>query len=71
MLLRGLKEYIADGNRQAVETMIRNIKEELEFDCEALNHLHLAIYLLQDSVLKVFLTPTPPKRSNVTLCHFI
>ncbi|KAK6633749.1 hypothetical protein RUM44_004356 [Polyplax serrata] len=52
-LLRGLKEYIADLNRQPIENIIRNVKEELEFDCEALNQLHLAIYLLQDSINKV------------------
>lgn len=49
-LLRGMKEFILDQNKQAVESTIRNLKDELEFDYCAINHLHLAIYLVQESV---------------------
>ncbi|KAL0280973.1 UNVERIFIED_CONTAM: hypothetical protein PYX00_002114 [Menopon gallinae] len=53
LLLRGMKEFISDQNKQAVESTIRTLKDELEFDYCAINHLHLAIYLVQESINKV------------------
>lgn len=51
ILIRGLKEYIGDqNNRAGLENAIHTLKEELEFDTIAINHLHLAIYLFQDAV---------------------
>lgn len=34
-------------------TAIRTLKEELDFDSTAINHLHLAIYLFQTAVNEV------------------
>ncbi|KAG8238441.1 hypothetical protein J437_LFUL002898, partial [Ladona fulva] len=49
-LMRGLKEYIPEQNREYIETAIHTLKEELDFDAVAINHLHFAIYLFQDAV---------------------
>ncbi|XP_046393431.1 mitogen-activated protein kinase kinase kinase 15 isoform X2 [Ischnura elegans] len=49
-LMRGLKEYIPDKNRQFIENAIHTLKEELDFDVYAINQLNYAIYLFQDAV---------------------
>lgn len=48
--MRGMREYIADQHREVLETAIHTLKEDLEFDSAAINHLYLAIYLFQDAV---------------------
>lgn len=42
-----------DQNPEAVASAIRKIKEELDFDAAAINQLHFAIYLFQESVNEV------------------
>lgn len=49
----GLKDYIMDQNPEAVAIAIRKVKEELDFDAAAINQLHFAIYLFQESVNEV------------------
>ncbi|XP_071449253.1 mitogen-activated protein kinase kinase kinase 15 isoform X2 [Hetaerina americana] len=49
-LMRGLKEYIPDKNRDFIESAIHTLKEELDFDAVAINQLNFAIYLFQDAV---------------------
>ncbi|XP_046667133.1 mitogen-activated protein kinase kinase kinase 15 isoform X2 [Homalodisca vitripennis] len=49
-LMCGLREYIANQNKDQLETAIHTLKEDLEFDSVAINQLHLAIYLFQDAV---------------------
>lgn len=51
--MRGLRDYIAEQNQEVIVTAIRTLKEELDFDSTAINHLHLAIYLFQTAVNEV------------------
>ncbi|XP_032665647.1 mitogen-activated protein kinase kinase kinase 15 isoform X2 [Odontomachus brunneus] len=53
LLMRGLRDYIAEQNQDVIVTSIRTLKEELDFDSTAINHLHLAIYLFQTAVNEV------------------
>ncbi|XP_012228062.1 mitogen-activated protein kinase kinase kinase 15 isoform X4 [Linepithema humile] len=53
LLMRGLRDYIAEQNQEVIVTAIRTLKEELDFDSTAINHLHLAIYLFQTAVNEV------------------
>ncbi|XP_066582045.1 mitogen-activated protein kinase kinase kinase 15 isoform X3 [Prorops nasuta] len=53
ILMRSLKDYIAEQNQDVITTAIRTLKEELDFDSTAINHLHLAIYLFQTAVNEV------------------
>lgn len=51
--MRSLKEYIAEQKLEVINTSIRTLKEELDFDSTAINQLHLAIYLFQKAVIEV------------------
>ncbi|XP_025267918.1 mitogen-activated protein kinase kinase kinase 15 isoform X4 [Camponotus floridanus] len=53
LLMRSLRDYIAEQNQEVIVTAIRTLKEELDFDSTAINHLHLAIYLFQTAVNEV------------------
>ncbi|XP_054006429.1 mitogen-activated protein kinase kinase kinase 15 isoform X1 [Hylaeus anthracinus] len=53
LLMRALKDYIAEQNHEVIVTAIRTLKEELDFDSTAINHLNLAIYLFQTAVNEV------------------
>ncbi|XP_031844801.1 apoptotic signal-regulating kinase 1 isoform X2 [Nomia melanderi] len=53
LLMRALRDYIADQNHEVIVTAIRTLKEELDFDSIAINHLNLAIYLFQTAVNEV------------------
>lgn len=53
MLMTGLKDFIMDQNSEEVANTIRKVKEELDFDGPAINQLHFAIYLFQESVNEV------------------
>ncbi|KAF4524857.1 hypothetical protein B566_EDAN017044, partial [Ephemera danica] len=50
ILMRGLKDYLPEQNREVIESAIRTLKEELDFDAAAINQVYLAIYLFQDAV---------------------
>ncbi|XP_050346775.1 mitogen-activated protein kinase kinase kinase 15 isoform X2 [Nymphalis io] len=45
-----LKDYIMDQNRSVIERAIISLKEELDFDANAINELHSAIYMFQEAV---------------------
>ncbi|CAH4029348.1 unnamed protein product [Pieris brassicae] len=45
-----LKEYIMDQNRSVIEQAITTLKEDLDFDSNAINELHSAIYMFQEAV---------------------
>ncbi|CAK1540656.1 unnamed protein product [Leptosia nina] len=45
-----LKEYITDQNRSVIEQAITTLKEDLDFDSNAINELHSAIYMFQEAV---------------------
>ncbi|XP_045494707.1 mitogen-activated protein kinase kinase kinase 15 [Colias croceus] len=45
-----LKEYIMDQNRAVIEQAITTLKEDLDFDSNAINELHSAIYMFQEAV---------------------
>ncbi|XP_076651533.1 apoptotic signal-regulating kinase 1 isoform X3 [Halictus rubicundus] len=53
LLMRALKDYIAEQNNEVIGTAIRTLKEELDFDSIAINHLNQAIYLFQTAVNEV------------------
>ncbi|XP_076632311.1 apoptotic signal-regulating kinase 1 isoform X3 [Colletes latitarsis] len=53
LLMRALRDYIAEQNHEVIGTAIRTLKEELDFDSTAINHLNLAIYLFQTAVNEV------------------
>ncbi|XP_069698242.1 mitogen-activated protein kinase kinase kinase 15 isoform X5 [Periplaneta americana] len=50
IVMRGMKDYISDQNREVIESAIHTLKEELDFDAGAISQLHFAIYLFQESV---------------------
>ncbi|XP_013179955.1 PREDICTED: mitogen-activated protein kinase kinase kinase 15 isoform X1 [Papilio xuthus] len=45
-----LKGYIMDQNKSVIEQAITTLKEELDFDSNAINELHSAIYMFQEAV---------------------
>lgn len=49
----GLKDYIGENSVDSIESKIRKVKEELDFEPAAINQLHFAIYLFQESVNEV------------------
>ncbi|XP_037942653.1 mitogen-activated protein kinase kinase kinase 15, partial [Teleopsis dalmanni] len=53
MLIRGLREYIISENEKNLESTINDLKQSLNFDAVALDHLHLALYSFQDAVVTV------------------
>ncbi|XP_034179583.1 apoptotic signal-regulating kinase 1 isoform X4 [Osmia lignaria lignaria] len=53
LLMRALRDYIAEQHHEVIVTAIRTLKEELDFDSTAINHLNLAIYLFQTAVNEV------------------
>ncbi|XP_052756028.1 mitogen-activated protein kinase kinase kinase 15 isoform X1 [Galleria mellonella] len=44
-----LKDYISQQNRQVIEQAVTTLKEELDFDSNAINELHSAIYMFQEA----------------------
>ncbi|XP_017889680.1 mitogen-activated protein kinase kinase kinase 15 isoform X2 [Ceratina calcarata] len=53
LLMRALRDYIAEQNQEVIVTAIRTLKEELDFDSTAINHLNVAICLFQTAVNEV------------------
>ncbi|XP_050097866.1 mitogen-activated protein kinase kinase kinase 15 isoform X2 [Anopheles aquasalis] len=49
-LLNALRRYIAEQRKEALEQAIGQLKERLDFDSTAIDHLHLALYSFQDAV---------------------
>ncbi|XP_018562538.1 mitogen-activated protein kinase kinase kinase 15 isoform X2 [Anoplophora glabripennis] len=60
-LMDGLKSYLTEQSLSVVESTMRRLKEELDFDSAAINQLQFAIYLYQESVNEVLrLHPIKP-----------
>lgn len=49
-LMRGLRDFIPEQNKAAIEMAISTLREEVDFDVTALNHVQYALYLFQDAV---------------------
>ncbi|XP_058127437.1 mitogen-activated protein kinase kinase kinase 15 [Anopheles ziemanni] len=52
-LLVALRKYIAEQRKETLEQAIAQLKEQLDFDSTAIDHLHLALYSFQDAVITV------------------
>lgn len=50
VLMKGLRDYITDQNKTVVEQTIYNLKEQLNFDSDAMHQLHFSLYFFQDAV---------------------
>ncbi|XP_055699496.1 mitogen-activated protein kinase kinase kinase 15 isoform X3 [Phlebotomus papatasi] len=53
LMLRALRSYIIEQNREFLENAISQLKKNLDFDSTAIDHLHLALYSFQDAVISV------------------
>ncbi|KAH8256410.1 hypothetical protein KR032_006802 [Drosophila birchii] len=53
VLIRGLRDYIMNENEKHLEATINELKQKLNNDAVALDHLHLALYSFQDAVVCV------------------
>ncbi|ALC47336.1 Pk92B [Drosophila busckii] len=53
LLIRGLRDYIMNENEKHLEATINELKQKLNNDPIALDHLHLALYSFQDAVVCV------------------
>lgn len=49
VILVGLREYIPEQKKLAIEQAFATLKNETEFE-ETVNQIHLALYTLQDAV---------------------
>ncbi len=56
-LMRGLRDFIPEQNKSAIEGAINILREEVDFDVLALNHIQLALYLFQDAVTNSYHSP--------------
>lgn len=52
VLMKGLRDYIADQDRSIVERTMYNLKKQLDFDPVAVYQLHNSLYFFQDAVMK-------------------
>lgn len=50
IMIRALRDYIMEQNREILETALGALKLSLDFDSTAIDHLHLALYSFQVSV---------------------
>lgn len=53
VLMKGLRDYITDQNRDVVERTIYSLKEQLNFDAVAVHQLHISLCLFKDAVTKI------------------
>ncbi|CAG0916359.1 unnamed protein product [Notodromas monacha] len=49
-LMKSLKSFIADQNKQAIGDVVKSLKEELEYDGASINQLQIALYLFTEAV---------------------
>lgn len=48
-MIRALRDYIIDQNKETLESAMAQLKKSLDFDSTAIDHLHLALYSFQVS----------------------
>ncbi|XP_037046666.1 mitogen-activated protein kinase kinase kinase 15 isoform X3 [Bradysia coprophila] len=53
IMIRALRDYIIDQNKEILESAMAQLKKSLDFDSTAIDHLHLALYSFQDAVISV------------------
>lgn len=46
-MIRALRDYIMEQNKEILENAMGKLKNNLEFDATAIDHLHLALYSFQ------------------------
>lgn len=47
IMIRALRDYIIDQNKEILESAMAQLKKSLDFDSTAIDHLHLALYSFQ------------------------
>lgn len=47
IMIRALRDYIIELNKNVLDTAIGQLKKDLDFDSTAIDHLHLALYSFQ------------------------
>lgn len=47
IMIRALRNYIIEQNKEILENAMNKLKNSLEFDATAIDHLHLALYSFQ------------------------
>jgi len=52
-LIRALRDYIIEQKKDNLKKALAQLKNELDFDSTAIDHLHLALYTFQDAVITV------------------
>lgn len=50
-MIRALRDYIMEQNKEILEYAMCQLKTSLDFDSTAIDHLHLALYSFQVSVI--------------------
>ncbi|XP_050428369.1 mitogen-activated protein kinase kinase kinase 15 isoform X3 [Adelges cooleyi] len=53
MLMKGLRDYITNQNRNVIEKTIYNLKDQLDFDSNAVHQLNFSLYLFQEAAKSV------------------
>ncbi|XP_060835033.1 mitogen-activated protein kinase kinase kinase 15 isoform X3 [Rhopalosiphum padi] len=53
VLMKGLRDYITDQNKNIVERTIYSLKEQLNFDAVAVHQLHISLCLFKDAAKSV------------------
>lgn len=53
MLIQGIRDFLPEQNKDPIRSAMHTLKEDLEFDGNAINQLQLALYLFQESVNNV------------------
>lgn len=53
IMIRALRDYINEQNKENLEMSLSQLKKNLDFDSTAIDHLHLALYSFQDAVISV------------------
>lgn len=54
IMIRALRDYIMEQNKEILEHAMSQLKKSLDFDSTAIDHLHLALYSFQVSVSSFF-----------------
>lgn len=53
IMIRALREYIIEQNKEILETAMGKLKNSLDFDATAIDHLHLALYSFQVIIIEL------------------